>query len=50
VVNIVKAFGSGSGISNADREYAEKMAGGQIKLDEASIKRILDIGERANAA
>lgn len=24
------------------------MAGGQIKLEEASIRRILDIGERAN--
>lgn len=50
VVNIVKAFGAGTGISNADREYAEKMAGGQIKLDESSIRRILDIGERANRA
>lgn len=48
VVNIVKAFGSGSGISNADRDYAAQMAGGNIKLDESSIKRILDIGERAN--
>lgn len=48
VASLVKAFGSGNAISNADREFAAKMAGGDIKLDEASIRRILDIGERAS--
>lgn len=34
-------------ISNADREFAEKAAGGSITLDEKSIVRLLDIMERA---
>jgi hypothetical protein len=37
-------------ISNADREFAEKAAGGSISLDEKSILRLLDIMERANVA
>ncbi|WVT74021.1 hypothetical protein QM996_02585 [Sinorhizobium chiapasense] len=35
-------------ISNSDREFAEKAAGGSILLDEKSITRLLDIMERAN--
>jgi len=35
-------------ISNSDREFAEKAAGGSIQLDEKSITRLLDIMERAN--
>lgn len=34
-------------ISNTDREFAEKAAGGNITLDERSINRLLDIMERA---
>lgn len=44
---LIKQFGAGTGLSNADREYAERMAGGQISLDEASMRKILDISERA---
>lgn len=47
VGRIIKQFGAGTGLSNADREYAEKMAGGKITLDRKSIERILDINERA---
>lgn len=47
VGRIIKQFGAGTGLSNADREYAEKMAGGKITLDKAAIERILDINERA---
>jgi hypothetical protein len=47
---LVKGLGAGAGISNADREFAAAMAGGNIKLDEKSIRRILDIGERAARA
>lgn len=47
VGRIIKQFGAGTGLSNADREYAEKMAGGKITLDRAAIERILDINERA---
>lgn len=47
VLALVKGLGSGAGISNADRAFAEKMAGGNINLNETSIRKILEIGERA---
>ncbi len=47
VGRIIKQFGSGTGLSDADREYAAKMAGGQIALAEPSIRKILDINDRA---
>jgi hypothetical protein len=47
VGRIIKQFGAGTGLSNADREYAEKMAGGKITLDRKSLEKILDINERA---
>jgi len=47
VGRIIKQFGAGTGLSNADREYAEKMAGGNISLDRKALERILDINERA---
>jgi hypothetical protein len=46
VGRIIKLFGAGTGLSNADREYAEKMAGGKITLDERALRRILDINEK----
>lgn len=36
----------GSNPSNADRDYIEKVQGGQIALEEKSIRRILDIQEK----
>lgn len=47
---LVKGLGAGAGISNADRDFAAAMSGGNITLDEKSIRRILDIGERAARA
>jgi len=47
VGKLIKQFGAGTGLSDADREYAIKMAGGQITLDEGAIKKILGINERA---
>jgi hypothetical protein len=47
VLALVKGLGAGTAISNADREFAEKAAGGNITLDEGSIKRLMEIGERA---
>lgn len=49
-LSLVKGLGAGAGISNADRDFAAAMAGGNIKLDEKSIRKILDIGERAARA
>ena len=47
VGKIIKQFGAGSGLSNDDRIYAEKMAAGKITLDKPAIEKILDINERA---
>jgi hypothetical protein len=47
VAAMVKAFGSGTAISDGDRRFAAAMAGGNIELDEKSMRRILDIGEKA---
>ena len=47
VGQIIKQFGSGTGLSDADREYAERIVGGDITLNEAAIRRLIDINERA---
>lgn len=47
VLGIIKNLGSGSGISDADREYASKIVGGTISLDEAAIRRLMNISETA---
>ena len=44
---IIKSFGAGTGLSDADREYALKAAGGNVRMDKDSLKRIIDINERA---
>jgi hypothetical protein len=46
VGQIIKQFGAGTGLSDADREYAERMAGAKIGLTEKSLRKILDIAER----
>lgn len=48
VASIIKAFGAGTGLSDADREFAVKAAGGDITFNEKSIRRVLDINERAS--
>jgi len=44
---IIKQFGAGTGLSDADREYALKAAAGDIKYDEKAIRKILGINNRA---
>jgi hypothetical protein len=48
VGRIIKLFGAGTGLSDADREFATKAAAGQITLTETSIRRILEINSRAS--
>lgn len=48
VAQTVKSFGSGTSITNQDREYAAKMEAGDIKLDESSMRRILTITDKIN--
>lgn len=46
VGNLVTLFGTGQSITEADKEFASAMAGGEITLTEDSIRRILDINDR----
>jgi hypothetical protein len=46
VGQIIKQFGSGTGLSDADRDYAEKIAGGKITLTKQSIEKIIAINEK----
>jgi hypothetical protein len=48
VGKIIKLFGAGTGLSDADRDYATQAAAGKITLNEASIKKILDMSDRAS--
>ncbi len=48
VGQIIKQFGSGTGLSDADREYAEKIVGGKITLNEQAIRKLLAINKRAH--
>lgn len=48
IAAVLKSTVGTANISNTDREFAEKAAGGNINLDEKSISRLLDIMERAS--
>ena len=44
---IIKDFGAGTGLSDADREFATKAAGGDISMSREALERILDINDKA---
>ena len=46
VGQIIKQFGAGTGLSDADREYAEKIVGGKITLTEGAIRELMRIQEK----
>lgn len=46
VGKVIKNFGSGTGLSDADRQYAERLAGGDTTLNEPAIRRILAAGAK----
>ncbi len=48
VAAVLKSTVGTANISNTDREFAEKAAGGNINLDEKSIARLLNIMEKAS--
>jgi hypothetical protein len=50
VAATMKATVGSTQISNADREFAEKAAGGSIELNDQTIRRLLGIMERAGTA
>jgi hypothetical protein len=47
VGQLIKQFGAGTGLSDADREFAMQMAGGKITLTEQALRKILDINDKA---
>jgi hypothetical protein len=47
VGRIIKQFGAGTGLSDADRAYAEQMAAGKISITRAALEKILDINDKA---
>ena len=49
VGQIIKQFGSGTGLSDADREYAERIVAGDVTLTEKSLRKIIAINERGHA-
>jgi hypothetical protein len=47
VAERITAFGAGTGLSDADREFAKKIAAGEESLSVKSIRRIIDINNRS---
>jgi hypothetical protein len=47
VGRIIKQFGAGTGLSDADRAYAEQMAAGKISITRTALEKILDINDKA---
>lgn len=47
VGRLIQLFGAGTGLSDADRAYAEKAAAGTIDLTEESIRRVIEINNIA---
>tara|TARA_R100000656_G_scaffold64806_2_gene49560 strand:- start:1262 stop:2617 length:1356 start_codon:yes stop_codon:yes gene_type:complete len=43
VGNFIQNFGAGTGLSDADRAYAEKAVAGDISLTEPALRRLLEI-------
>lgn len=48
ILSSVKALGTNP--SNTDREFVEQASGGSIKLDEGTIRRVMDLQDRAARA
>lgn len=50
VASIIKQFGAGTGLSDADRRFAQQIAAGDITLTEPTIRRVFDIAEKSARA
>jgi len=48
VGKLIKQFGAGTGLSDADRKYATQIAAGDVSIDEKAMRRILDINDKAS--
>jgi hypothetical protein len=47
VGKLIKQYGAGTGLSDADREFATKAAAGSINMDEKAIREVLRINDKA---
>lgn len=47
VGKLIKQYGAGTGLSDADREFATKAAAGSIEMNESAIRKVLEINDRA---
>lgn len=47
VLPLIKALGASSAISDADREFTQKIVAGDIKLNEATMREVVRIGREA---
>ena len=50
VAQVVTAFGSGAGISNEERRYAENIAAGNVTFDRAALNKLINLYEKGSAA
>lgn len=48
VAQQIQAFGAGTGLSDADREFARKIVGGEQSIDIEAIKRLIDMRAKVN--
>jgi hypothetical protein len=48
VAQIIKAFGAGTGLSDSDLKFAERMAGGSQELTVDTIKKIVRLNDEAS--
>lgn len=48
-LNLIKGLGSGTAISNSDREFAENASGGKITLDDQTMVRLMNVAKAAAA-
>lgn len=48
VGSIIRLFGAGTGLSDADRQYAERIAGGDINVPIDALKRIVRAAKEAS--
>jgi len=46
VGQVIRLFGSGTGLSDADREYAEKIAGGSQKMTKEALQKLVAMAKR----
>jgi len=46
VGQVIKDFGSGTGLSDADRIYAQKIAAGEISMSEGALRLLIEMNKR----